>query len=380
MKKRWKQLQTTRRCICLLFAALFIVSAAMTGTFALQGNAGLTNDFSGTHTDDPPPTPTPPRPPSTISISVVKVWSGDSAGVRPASVQVQLYRNGTAQGQPVTLNSGNSWRHTWSSLSQSGTYTVEELSVPSGYTANVVRSGNTFTITNTYAATDTTTDKITVRKVWSGEAPHPLSVTIALYKDGSEHASIVLSASNNWTHTWTELDRTANWTLREKNIPAGYEATVTATSPGVFVVTNTKKVILPPDENTVLINGQKNWRHGSNAQNAYPTSVTVYIHANGTIVKEVSVTEPTWMYAVAMPKFDDSGKDIKYTISEKKIEGYTSVVSGWNITNVHDSSGTGGPKTGDDSAMWLWFVLMIASAIGIKIALRNVSFRRRKGA
>ena len=375
MKTIWKQMRTARRCFCLLFAALFIVSAAMTGTLALQADDELINDFYGTHTDTPPP-----PPPSTINISVEKVWSGDTTDVRPASVQAQLYRNGTALGQPVTLDSSNSWKHTWRSLSQSGTYTVEEVAVPTGYTAAVTRSGNTFTITNTY--TSAATDSVTVSKVWSGEAPHPESVTISLYKNGIEHAAIVLNAENNWTHTWTELDRTATWTVGEKVVPDGYEASIATISAGVFVVTNTKDETPPPppDGNTVIVSGQKFWRHGSNAQSARPTSVTIYIHENGTVVKEISVTGPNWTYSTVMPKYDGVGNEITYTVSEKPISGYTSVVSGWNITNVHTSSGGSGPKTGDDSMMLLWFALMLVSAVGVRVMLSNVRFRRRKGA
>ena len=389
MRKAWKQLRTARRCLCLVFAVMFVVSAAMTGTLALQGGSNIVNNyFGGTTPTEPPPTdppPTNPPPPPTISVSVVKEWAGDTGNVRPESVQVQLYRNGAVQGQPMPLNVGNSWKYTWTGLSQSGTYTVEEVDVPQNYTAAVTRNGNAFTITNTYTPPAPATNEITVSKVWVGVAPHPDSATIVLYKDGNEHATIVLTAANDWTHTWTGIDKTAAWTLGETNVPAGYEASFMTISPGVCVVTNTKTATPAPNDDitgtdTVIVSGQKYWRHGSNAQRSYPTSATIYIHADGAVVKEITITGPSWKYSIALPKFDDSGKEIKYTVSEKKIAGYTSVVSGWNITNVHDSSGTGGPKTGDNSTMWLWFVLMIASAIGMKLALGNVSLRRRKGA
>ena len=56
--------------------------------------------------------------PEKTEISVRKIWDDDnnSAGKRPAEIRVQLFAEGEAEGNPVILNEGNGWRHTWKDL------------------------------------------------------------------------------------------------------------------------------------------------------------------------------------------------------------------------------------------------------------------------
>lgn len=98
-------------------------------------------------------TPAPSTPAKTESVTVNKVWKNDKSSDRPSSVKVQLYRNGKAYGSSVTLNSAGGWKYTWNNLDASYDWTVNETSVPSGYTKNVKNSGNTWTITNTKKST-----------------------------------------------------------------------------------------------------------------------------------------------------------------------------------------------------------------------------------
>ncbi|EJD65236.1 LPXTG-domain-containing protein cell wall anchor domain, partial [Scardovia wiggsiae F0424] len=92
------------------------------------------------------------------SVSVEKKWKDqdNKDGSRPSSVSVQLYADGKASGDPVTLDAANSWKHTWGGLDKNAsgkaiTYTVKETSVPHGYTSTIsgdMASG--FTVTNTH--------------------------------------------------------------------------------------------------------------------------------------------------------------------------------------------------------------------------------------
>jgi len=82
-----------------------------------------------------------------ISVSVTKIWV-DEEGNHPASLYVQLYRDGIAYESAVLLNAANNWTHTWTDLLDAHTWTVDELRVPNGYTKRVTRSGNNWTITN----------------------------------------------------------------------------------------------------------------------------------------------------------------------------------------------------------------------------------------
>jgi LPXTG-motif cell wall-anchored protein len=92
--------------------------------------------------------------PEYSSYTVKKVWSGDTAATRPASVTVRLLHNGKEIGT-VTLQESNGWSHTWNRLEDDGTYQVIEADVPEGYTVSVSQNGMTFTVTNTAKTPDT---------------------------------------------------------------------------------------------------------------------------------------------------------------------------------------------------------------------------------
>ncbi len=85
-----------------------------------------------------------------VEISVKKVWYG--AGVtHPDSVKVVLYRDGKEY-DTVTLSEKDNWQHVWKGeeFTDEFQWTVDEPSVPSGYTKTVVVSGDyNFTVTNT---------------------------------------------------------------------------------------------------------------------------------------------------------------------------------------------------------------------------------------
>jgi pilin isopeptide linkage protein len=105
-----------------------------------------------------PPEETTPEPEpitNTTNIAVGKVWSdSDNAdGIRPESVTVQLYRNGEAYGNPVTLNEANEWWYRWDNLDKSASWTVDELNVADGYTRSFAKNAvNAWVIVNTHEA------------------------------------------------------------------------------------------------------------------------------------------------------------------------------------------------------------------------------------
>ena len=96
---------------------------------------------------------------STVDYKVTKAWSdaNDKDGIRPESVEVQLYANGSAVGDPVTLTKAEDWTHTWEGLTKNENgeaidYEVKEVSAPEGYTAAVKEdaSGYEATVTNSH--------------------------------------------------------------------------------------------------------------------------------------------------------------------------------------------------------------------------------------
>ncbi|MGI6402870.1 MAG: Cna B-type domain-containing protein [Oscillospiraceae bacterium] len=83
------------------------------------------------------------------SVSVRKVWQGDHSNIRPKYVMVQLYKNGIAYGDRVTLEEKNNWYYTWTGLDPSALWTADEISHIAGYTKSITRNGTSWTITNT---------------------------------------------------------------------------------------------------------------------------------------------------------------------------------------------------------------------------------------
>ena len=96
--------------------------------------------------------------PEVTTFEVRKVWNdqNDQDKLRPSQIQVQLYADGKAFGEPVALKADNDWRHVFADLAkyQEGkevVYTVEEVAVPSGYSVTSSQTGvNQVTLTNTH--------------------------------------------------------------------------------------------------------------------------------------------------------------------------------------------------------------------------------------
>lgn len=189
--------------------------------------------------------------PGTVSRTVTKVWSDNNNqdGIRPTTVTVQLYADGVAKGEAVTLNKENSWTYTWTELpeKQNGTtinYEIKEIKIGNtevvenkagGYTVSNKNVDNiTTTITNTH--TPATVGK-TVIKQWedNDNSARPTSVKVQLYANGVEkYSPVELNDKNNWKATWSGLEKNQDgkpivYTVKE--IPVnGYEASYSAES------------------------------------------------------------------------------------------------------------------------------------------------------
>ena len=163
--------------------------------------------------------------PEYTSLKVTKVWSGE--GEHPASVEIQLYKDGEAFGDPVELGEGNGWSCEWTELDDGYTWTVDEVNVPEGYTKKVEHEGTEWTVTNIADETDPEYTSLKVTKVWSGEGEHPASVEVQLFRYGEAFGKPVeLSEGNGWTYEWAELEYGYTWTVDEVNVPEGYVKSV----------------------------------------------------------------------------------------------------------------------------------------------------------
>ena len=90
-------------------------------------------------------------PETYIDITVNKVWVNDKeSGKRPETITVTLYKDGEKY-DSKTLSAKTNWSCTWKDLPSQYKWTVDESSLPGGYTKKITQKDNTFTITNTYS-------------------------------------------------------------------------------------------------------------------------------------------------------------------------------------------------------------------------------------
>lgn len=86
--------------------------------------------------------------------------------------------------------------------------------------------------------------KVKAVKIWDDkgyENKRPRSITVRLLRDGKTVSTVVLSESNQWSHTWTDLLPNARWTVQE-DVPDGYVVSVRETD-HIFSLTNHRKDI-----------------------------------------------------------------------------------------------------------------------------------------
>ena len=299
--------------------------------------------------------------PEETSVSVRKVWtdSDNQDGIRPDSITVQLKADGKESGEPVELNEANNWTHTWNGLAKkaSGTeieYSVDEVSVPGGYTKTVTANENKteYTITNTH---ETEKTEATVKKVWNDsnnqDGTRPVELTVNLMNGNAVVDTVTLKEANDWSATVGNLEKKAGgkdieYTWTEGSMPEGYKLTDTRKNGTVTTLTNT----YAPEK--VSITGIKTWNDANNQDGKRPTSIKISLFANGNVVKSLDVTAATnWTYSFTdLPKYE-AGTEIKYTVGEEAVADYETKVEGYNITNTHkpETLDITGTKTWNDS-------------------------------
>ena len=193
--------------------------------------------------------------PVLTSLCVEKKWEDGEDPDRPASVTVQLLRDGVPYEAPVTLSAANYWTCTWTDLNAKYTWSVVETGVSDGYAMTsdfeTTEDGIVYTITNRKEKEPEKPEEpeltaLKVTKVWEddNDPDRPTSVTVQLLRDGSAYGgAITLQADNDWTYTWTELDKTYKWTVEETDVPEGYAMTAASRSTEdeiAYTITNKK--------------------------------------------------------------------------------------------------------------------------------------------
>ena len=261
--------------------------------------------------------------PIRTSVKATKQWVGPIG----SAVTVHLYADDVDTGKTVTLNAANNWEDTFTNLRKykPGTtteikYTVKEDAVANynGVVSGDMATG--FTITNTN--TEKTTVKVT--KAWVGTPA--ASVTIKLLADGAEKETVTLTATENWTHTFTNLDKYAAdgheiaYTVDETPI-AGYTKAISGTAATGFTVTNT-------NTEKVAVDVTKNWVGPAT------DSVTIKLLADGAEIESAVLTAAdNWMHTFSnLPKYAADGHEIVYTVDEYDVPSYIKAIEGTSST------------------------------------------------
>ncbi|WP_066191397.1 Cna B-type domain-containing protein [Gracilibacillus timonensis] len=283
-----------------------------------------------------------------INVTGTKEWQGGE-NQRPESIELQLYRDGEALGDPVTLEDSET-EYTWYDLDRTDIdgnayeYIVDEVNVPDNYEKSVSDDG--LTITNEYVSP--TTD-ISVEKSWvdaeDQDGNRPESVEVALFANGEEtdKENITLSNDNEWQASFTELPEFDNsgsaiiYTVEEVNVPEEYESDVTGDATDGFVITNSYtpgKVDIPVE---------KVWDDANNQDGNRPDGIRVNLLADGEETSRNIILNESNNWEASFTDLDEyqDGEQIEYTVAESNVpDEYESAVGGnaedgYTITNSY---------------------------------------------
>ena len=289
--------------------------------------------------------------PETVDVKATKNWddANNQDGKRPTKITINLLADGQKHdSKEVQAAADGTWTVEFTKLAKYKDgkeikYTVTEEAVAE-YEATITD----FTITNKYAPKEI---DYKVTKVWKDannqDGKRPESVTVQLYKKvgnadpvAVEGKKLTLTAKektddNTWVASFTNLPqyeagKEITYSIKEVDVPAGYEASVTGQ-----VVTNTY------NPETVVLSGTKVWKDNNNQDGKRTTSVKVQILNGEKVVQEIEVSEKTgWKFeSKKLPKYEN-GKEIKYTVKETAMTEYKATITTdkdgkYTITNEH---------------------------------------------
>ncbi|WP_455931978.1 Cna B-type domain-containing protein, partial [Parvimonas micra] len=263
-------------------------------------------------------------------IPVEKKWedNNNQDGKRVKEIVVRLLQDGIPTTKVLKLNEQNNWKGEFTDLDKYNAqgneikYTVKEETVVEGYDTEII-AGQVdgalgYIIKNKHNVEKT---EIPVEKKWIGPASVE-QVTVKLFADGVDTGkTLTLKKSENWKGKFTNLDKYKNgkeivYTIKEAKVE-GYESKIEGNAKDGFVITNknVEKTEVPVE---------KKWI--GKAVN----EIEVKLLADGKEVQTAKLNEAnSWKHTFKnLPKYDENGKEITYTVKEVAIEGYESKIEG----------------------------------------------------
>ena len=269
---------------------------------------------------------------NTVKISGTKTWIAPEGKAFP-TITIKLYKNGIFENK-VELTNGTT-NYEFNNLPkykvdengqyeldengnvQLNVYTVEEADVK-GYTSKKAENG--FDFTNTINQ-----EKITINgtKTWiDPQGTEHKEITVNLLRDNEKVNSVTL-ANGTTNYEFKDLDKYAtdghiyNYKVEEENV-SGY----TTSYAGEY----NKNITNTINQEKVSINGEKKWVAPTGTK--FPT-ITINLLRDGEKVDSKELVNGTTSYSFEnLDRYDlINGHEYEYTVSEEKVEGYTTSYS-----------------------------------------------------
>ncbi|KXU09956.1 Cna B-type domain-containing protein [Streptococcus gallolyticus] len=260
--------------------------------------------------------------PETMEISGTKTWDDkdNQDGKRPNSITVKLLADDEEiDSQEVTADTD--WKYSFKDLPKYRdgveiSYSIVEEPV-SDYETTI--SGTD--ITNTHVPETT---EISGTKMWDDnddqDGKRPTAITVNLLADGVKVDSKKVTAADDWKYEFKDLPKykagqEIKYSVTEEAVK-DYETKVSGTD-----ITN----IHTPETTDITVT--KIWDDRNDKEKKRPDSIKVTLKANDKDLQTVTITaEDDWKYEFKdLPKYEN-GKQIKYSVTEEEVTGYTTTI------------------------------------------------------
>lgn len=286
----------------------------------------------------------------TFSIPVTKTWedNGNQDGVRPSAIHVTLMGS-DGNVYEANLTAAGKWKYEFKDLPRywmegvAIDYTLNEEAV-NGYTYKIEGDANTgFTVTNEHISAVT---NVVVNKYWEDTANQdgvrPDSVAVTLSGSDGKTYKATLTKDTGFSKTFENLPVFFNngtkitYTVTEDAVN-GYTGKITTDDTGyILSITNTHA----PE--TIRKTVTKTWDDGNDRDGIRPTNVKIELYGtDGTRRTQYLTKDNHWSYSFEnLPKYQNKGTIILYTIKEEAVDGYTqksvTTTAGFDLTNTHE--------------------------------------------
>lgn len=281
---------------------------------------------------------------TSVEIPVSVTWDDaeNQDGARIEAVEAELYANGEATGNKVTLNAENNWTAKFASVDvkKDGTRIKYEVkgTEADGYDVSVAgdildEKGLVLTYKHIPAVVN-----VSARASWNDannqDGIRPTDTLVQLYADGTALGDkTVIESNKEWTKTWSNLPKYKAGKEIAYNVIAyavsGYTVKVTGNALEGYKAEYTHNV------QKMNVTVQNAWNDLDNVVDFRPAQLVVEIYANGkTTGKRVTLTEANnWKATVSGLDRNAAGKRIQYT---GKAVG---TPAGYNISVSTDTNG-----------------------------------------